>query len=160
MNPVTWIVAADRSRARFFEMAPPDGAWTEHEALEHPRARLHDRDLNTDEPGVGRDSGGRGRHPMTAAVSPKQEEAREFARRLCDRLERAADRGGFQRLVLVAPPAFLGVVRRRLGPNTRRLLATTLAKELSQQPVHVIRAALGLPAQASRPFVGALAGTA
>lgn len=107
----TWIVAADGSEARFF--AEPLRAGPVHElpdlhmhagsqdhAPSHHRATVHER-------------AGMGRHGAGDA-SPKQEAEDRFLKRVAERLGHGAQHGDYDRLVLMAPPHALGVLRQAL----------------------------------------------
>ena len=98
--------------------------------MEHPQARAKGRDLKTDGPGTTFDRKGPGRHAMEKQVSPKEHEARYFAREVANRLELEGQQGSFTRLVIAAAPGFLGHLRRYLSTEVRDLVAEELAKDL------------------------------
>jgi protein required for attachment to host cells len=54
-----------------------------------------------------------------------------FAKRVGDYLEKARTEHRFDALVLIAPPKFLGALRRELGKDTARLVADEMPKDLS-----------------------------
>lgn len=131
----TWLVVADRARARIFSVASPKGPLTELEDLVHPQSRTHERDLTTDRSGRG--SGGHG--TMGSANTAHDNEAAEFARQVCARLEAARTRGDFARLILVAPPDFLGLLRKSQNPHVAKLVDREVPKNLSQLKSEAIR---------------------
>lgn len=108
----TWIVAADARRARIFVEPLRAGALRELPDLEMTitaaeraagrgqRATVHSR------AGVARH--GAGDRP------PQHEAERRFLRRVADRLAEGATQGECDRLVLMAPPHALGVLRQAL----------------------------------------------
>ena len=51
MPTTTWIVAADSSRARVFEIAEPDRRLREVEKFDHPEGRANNRELISDADG-------------------------------------------------------------------------------------------------------------
>jgi protein required for attachment to host cells len=70
---------------------------------------------------------------------------RRFARRIADATERFATEHEAQRLLLLAPPRLLGVLRPALDP--KRLAVTEIGEDLSGQPlkqIHEVLAARGL----------------
>lgn len=67
---------------------------------------------------------------MEPRSDPHREAKRDFARHLAERLE--AEAGNYARLLLVAPPAFLGDLRAALGDAARAKLAGTLDKDLTK----------------------------
>jgi len=124
----TWIVVADSARARIFRR---EGRWQpldEFEGLAHPESRLHAGELRTGGPGVQRESVRPGHHRIDPETTPTEKEAHDFARELGHELHNARSRGEFERLVLVAPPAFLGQLRDKLDPPTRHCIAQEVDK--------------------------------
>jgi protein required for attachment to host cells len=138
----TWVVVADRARARIFSASTPKGPLTELEDLVLPEARSHERDLTSDRPGRAFDSGGTGRHAMEAPTSAKQQAALSFARTIAERVESARLTGNCQQLVLVAPPDFLGHLKKQLGAQCAKLLTRQISKNLTQLRVDDIRSHL------------------
>jgi len=131
MEAPTWILVADSSRARIFSMTDPDEMWTFVEEHDRPRARLRARELMAD-------SGGRTAAPRTgmpAAMEPHTDptevEADKFARDLSDVLEHARTQHAWKRLVIAAPPKFLGKLRNALDEDTSKLVEKSFAKELT-----------------------------
>lgn len=134
-----WIVVAESSRARIFTADGPAGKLTELETLANPEARLHDRELSSDLPGVTFESGGQGRHVKEQQVGPKAQAVVRFAEKVAARIERGRTGGEFRRLVLVAAPEFLGLLRDKLPAPARKLIETEIAKNLAQLPADEIR---------------------
>jgi protein required for attachment to host cells len=126
----TWIVAADESRARVLQVTGPQQHLSEIEDLVNPAGRAQDRELETDaEP---RFNGTRGGPPSDAERQGAVEHSvRVFARDLGRYLDKARIAQRFDRLVLVAPPKFLGALRKELHKEVERLVADELPKDLS-----------------------------
>lgn len=121
MQPAqTWIVVADSARARIFSSERRDRGWELVEAIEHPEGRAHTPELVTEMPALER------------GELPKEHEAKVFARQLARRLEAALHRREFQRLVLVAPPELMGLLRKSLSPQVSAVIADEITKDLSQ----------------------------
>ena len=135
-----YIVVADASRARLFTREGE--RLVEQEDLLHPEGRLHEGDLVTDR--------GADVHESTATITrsthdtdkAKKHETEMFAKRVAGRLyhERVENRLG--RLILVAPPSFLGLLRDKLDAPTNRLVTHTLGKDFAQSGVDEISAAV------------------
>jgi hypothetical protein len=136
----TWIIAADASRARILQVMDRDGRLAEVEDFVNPSARLHVRDMTTDaEPrfnghgGVGKPGSGRTGGPGNdrEAKSKGEYETEVFVRQLRDYLDKARNAQRYDRLHLVAPPKFLGKLRKELGSEVQKLVAEELPKDLS-----------------------------
>lgn len=138
----TWVLVAESSRAKIFEATGPRGALVELESLSHSAARQHEQDITSDLPGRSFDSLGGQRHRMDAPTSPKRHEAETFSRELAKRLDAAFSAGEFARLVLVAPPAFLGLLREHLSTALAEQIVAEVAKNLVLREAADIRAHL------------------
>jgi protein required for attachment to host cells len=118
----TWVVVADSSAARIFVASSPTGALDEVESYANAEGRTHERELGTDNPGRAFDSTGSARHAMEQKVSPRQHEVIAFAKLIGDRMHQARAKNQIGRLILVAPPEFLGHLRGALDVETRRVV--------------------------------------
>ena len=133
----TWIVAADSSRARILQVAGRQRL-VEIEALLNPEGRMNDRELTTDANPRLHGSGGIRRSGRSSAVSSAREEpsavehaVEAFSRRIGDYLEKARTDHRYERLVLVAPPKFLGLMRKELGKEVEKLVLDEVPKDLA-----------------------------
>jgi protein required for attachment to host cells len=126
----TWLVAADDSRARVLQVTDRERHLTEIQDLVNPAGRAQDRELQTDaEP---RFNGTRGGPPSDAERQGAVEHSvRVFAREVGRYLDKARIAQRFDRLVLVAPPKFLGALRKELHKEVEKLVAEELPKDLS-----------------------------
>jgi len=122
----TWILVADSSAARIFGADEPTGPITELEAMTHPEGRMQARELTSDLPGRAFDSAGQGRHIMESEVGPRQQAVIDFSHFLTKRLDKARVQREFERLVLVSPPDFLGLMRKAMGAELQRLVVLEL----------------------------------
>jgi protein required for attachment to host cells len=120
--PSTWVVVADSSAARIFVAGSPTGALQEIESYAHTEGRAHERDFRTDEPGTTKDSAGYAKHGMEPKVRPKEQETIAFARFLAQRIELARAKGKIERVILVAPPEFLGHLRSTLDDDAKKIV--------------------------------------
>jgi protein required for attachment to host cells len=69
---------------------------------------------------------------MAPPTPPKEAEAKHFAHELAASLEQAFGRNAYSRLVLVAPPHFLGMLRGCLSASVTKAVVATLDKDLTQ----------------------------
>lgn len=110
----TWIVVADRARARVYNTVWPELPRLDEVAdLVHPEATLHVRETVSDGPGTFRQSQTAPHFGEPRADFPHRM-AEEFARQLAAHLDTARLKGSFGHLVLVAPPLMLAALRREL----------------------------------------------
>ncbi len=130
----TWVVVADRSRARIFSIAKPNGPLMELEDLVHPEARAHERDLTTDRPGRSPDHNALGN-----AHSARDEQAQEFVREISQRLEKGRVHGELERLLVIAAPDVLGMLRKTMNGNLAKLVTLEIDKNVTQQSPADIR---------------------
>ena len=119
-----WVLVADAQRARLLQREKPGGDWVELAeeglAVENPPTHLQ----GADRPGRVFDSTG---HHEAA----KQ----DFAKALLHRLEQAQASGRFERLMLVAPPHFLGLLRAAISPALLHALRGSIDKDLTKATV-------------------------
>jgi protein required for attachment to host cells len=134
----TWIVCANASRARVFEIVPHSGAPREVEDLANPVARAHERDLRSDAAGRFRGRGeGNAGFPYE---SIGEHETERFAESLREYLDHARNEQRFSQLWLVASPAFLGRLRRNFGKALQARVELEVAKDFSRDaPADMLR---------------------
>lgn len=135
----TWILVAERSRARIFALATPLAPLEELEDLLHSASRLKESELVSDQPGKMPDKGQPGQHAAPAAHSATEKEGEHFARQLSQRLEQGRDQHLFARLVIAAAPEFLGVLRRHMSDSLKALVAAEVHNNLVREPIEEIR---------------------
>ena len=142
------IVVADQAEARFYDAEPPEKGLHASGRLRDPSARLHERDLVSDRPGrvferaavFGASRGAVGHHDTGGERSARRYAAVAFARRIAIQLERAQREGRFDRIVLMANPRFLGMLRRVLPPRLVRCVVAEVPKDLVHQSDQVVSA--------------------
>jgi protein required for attachment to host cells len=125
--PTTWIVAADASRARILQVADQERL-LEIEDLVNPEGRLQDRELTTDANPRLHGPGGMSAREEPSAVEHSVE---MFSKRIGNYLEKARTDHRYDKLYLVAPPKFLGLIRKQLGKEVEKLVTEDLSKDLS-----------------------------
>ena len=131
----TWVAVASGARARLFESSARWDPLREVADLVNPEEPLPARALKSDRPGRSVDArGGRG-HAMQTRVGPKEQVARRFAKRVTAELASGFNRHAFDRLLLVAPPHFLGLLRGEMAPALARSVSAELPKDLTRERV-------------------------
>jgi len=135
------VVVADQSEAKFYDLKLRPKALQLIGRLLDPQAHLHDRDFKSDRPGRVFDhaplSGGRrgatAHHATGGERRPRRHEAELFARRIADQLERGQRNGDFDAVIILAGPAFLGLLRDAISDAVRSLVVAEVTKDLVHQ---------------------------
>lgn len=144
------IVVADQGEADFYLLERQDATPQLVQRLEDPDAHLHDRDLSSDRPGrvfdraptLGGRRGAVAHHATGGERNPRKVEAMRFARRIADALELERREDRYDRLVIMAPPAFLGLLREELAPAVQAVTSAEIGKDLVHEPLDVLIAYL------------------
>ena len=140
--PATWVLVADAARARIFSWADFQGPLVEEQDLANPEGRRKDRELAADRPGITYSSKGFGSAHRMQGNSVNDSAVDAFARTLADTLKAGLDKHCCERLVLVAPPEFLGRLRSHLDRRTEKAVVESLANDLSLETPEAIFARL------------------
>jgi protein required for attachment to host cells len=135
----TWILVGDASRARVFAHDANGKPWAMVRELEHPESRARNADLKEGTAGRVQQSAGQGHRPAMESTAPKDYEAERFAIELASVLDHEFDARAFESLVLVAPPQFLGMLRKRLSAKLAKVTAATLDKDYTALPAREIQ---------------------
>lgn len=122
----TWVLVANASTARLYT-GDPRRKLTLAREFSHPASREKAAALVTDQPGHGAGHGA-----FVPASHPKELEAEAFAGELAREIERGRVSGECRRIVLVAAPAFLGLLNGRLSDLTRTLVSDTVQKDYTK----------------------------
>jgi protein required for attachment to host cells len=139
-KPVTWIVTADGSRARFYRLSEDQSsvAATE-ERLEWSRARGKSEDIMTDRAGFragggapGGDAAAGGGAPVVPETDPKEVEKERFHDRVAERMREVLTAKRAERFVLVADPKTLGSLRGTLPGWVRDHVVAEIDKDYTE----------------------------
>ena len=139
----TWILVSNASTAKLYAYNGPKHGLTQIKELSHPQSRLKNADLVSDRAGrmQGSGNGHSSRQPQTEA---KQNEAGRFARELAQELNQGRNTQRFGRIILVAPPAFLGLINEKLDAQTSKFVTSRFEKDYTQIDVKALSIHLGL----------------
>jgi protein required for attachment to host cells len=132
---ITWILAANGSRARILEYREGDSAPQEIADFVNTAARAHERDLQTDAAGrfYGKGEHNQG-HVATASEDFGERETEKFAIDLREYFERARNERRFEELWVIAAPALLGLLRRTFPKPLRQKITLEIDKDLTTEP--------------------------
>lgn len=151
MNSNTWVLIADSSRARLYSVPQRGKPWTLVDEYGHAASRVSEGGLTTDQPGRSHGSGivKGARSAMESKSSPKEIEADHFAAELVGVLHRGHGQQAYERIVLVAPPHFLGLLRNGISDTVGKLIAASVDKDYLHLPESELQARLDAVLQSS-----------
>ena len=141
MNTI-WILVANQAEARIYSAEQIPGNLMLVKTLTHEEGAAHARDLTSDAPGRVHDRMGSARHRMEQDTGVKEEQRRRFVKEMVDQLKAAFLRGEFGRLVLLAAPGVLGVIRKTLTSELTKALIKEIPKDVIGQDLDKIQAQL------------------
>lgn len=137
-QPKTWIIVTNAETARLFEFTGPA----------QPLLPLHDHVWHApeiagydDAQGVSHSSVGHSQHRLAEHNGPdRQSDA--FASLIATNLAQAENSDAFERLILIAAPRMLGMLREKLGSAVHEKIWIEIAKDLTHLPLEKLDAAL------------------
>ena len=127
----TRVIVADNARARIFASHSVINHLQETEGFVHPEARLSNQELVGDSSGKSVDQHG----SLDPPTSPKVQEAQGFAKMLAGHLRELHNQQHFEQLILIAPPRFLGMLRKELHTPLDQLVTLAIDKDLTHASV-------------------------
>ncbi len=132
---VHWVVVADASRMQVFAADVMLEALLPLEGRTHPASRLPTSELVSDDRGATRDGITGIRSRVERHTEPHRGAIDDFAREIGHLLHDARVAARFERLVLVAPPQFLGAIRAHLDHETAKTVLASFAHEWTRLPL-------------------------
>ena len=128
----TWLLIANGTEARLVCNEGPGRGLKELDAHLPSGPNRPAREIMADRPGRTFDSFGKGRHGKEPPTDPRDVEMHSFLSQVAGCLEREAARDTFDRLILIAPPKALGLLRQELGDKAQAKLTDELHKDLTK----------------------------
>lgn len=132
-NTKTWLLIADAAKARIFSMQK---ARIFHDknpnnleligAFTHENSRKKGSELTSDKMGEF------GSGTFVEAMSPKLHEALQFAHELLHHLEIGRKEKNYRDLIIVAPPAFMGILHKHMPHEVHKLISQKIEKDYTQ----------------------------
>lgn len=137
----TWIVAADSSRARIFEIQGDQDHLREVYDFANPSGRAHNREIESAKHNrffaTPEGTHGEG-DTYEPRVDPVEHETELFSKEVSHFLDQACSEHRYDRLCLIAYPKFLGLMRQNLSKETRKLVEDEVPKDISWQDTREI----------------------
>nr|QKW93856.1 attachment to host cells protein [Vitiosangium cumulatum] len=133
MADALWILVANGSRAKLFGTDERAERWELRDEFQHEESRTFSRVLlnQPDNPNAG------SLHkpqPENEPDARQQLELDRFARQLAARLERGLNDHAYDRLVVTAPPGFLGLLRKHISPRVHQRLMLDMRADYVNVP--------------------------
>lgn len=126
-----WVITANASCAEIFEVQGKEIRTLHY--FDYPEGRQKSGEILTERPGRSHDSMGYRRHAVGSQVDAHTHELQTFAHRIVTVLKKAKSENAFDRLTLIAPPQFLGELRRLLHDTPiRKCIHKEFNKDISQ----------------------------
>ena len=135
---ITWILVANASLARLYANKGPNKGLKLVKELVHPESRQKNADLVTDRIGTGNGNGS-----YEPPSDPKQQAARSFAQEIAKEFYAGRSRNAYERAILVAPPAFMGLLNANLDGPTAQLVSDRFEKDYTKAPESQLQERLG-----------------
>lgn len=134
MDNTTWILVADSCEAKIFKAIKTrlfdnksDGKdltlVSEHN---HPDGRKKDQELTSDR------QGNFGSGTFVEATDPKRHENDVFAQQLAKVLTHGHGENSFHDLIVIAPPAFMGMINKHLSHEVKKRIYKEIEKDYTR----------------------------
>lgn len=136
--PTTWIIAADSSRARIFEVGKDNEKLREIEDMINPEGRQDERDIQSDADGQNFSGRGMQRNTSQPQQTMLEHDIERFCKDVTRYLDKACYEHRFDALCVIAPPKFLGMMREHLGELARKAVTEEIPKDIAWFEPHEI----------------------
>ena len=131
----TWALIADGSRARILENSGHEHVWANVDGMIFASGHSATFDLVSGELLPADGIAGSSRSTNAPQSDPHGEQKTRFARQLCNVLADGLERDAYEHLVIAAPPAMLGILRRVLSNKVRARIIGEFDHDLTKIPM-------------------------
>lgn len=114
----TWIMVADAARARLFELTRKGADPVEIASYAYPEGRSPGREHDHGRLPRVQESNSPSRHAIEPRTSLRDKYAQRFAETLSAVVRQGRQEGRYDKLILMGPPRFIGVLHERLDKQT------------------------------------------
>ena len=129
MKKDQYILVAESSFAKVFKTGSQKEKFALVHTIENPEGRKQRSELDSDRPGMQRNTVG-GFHGMGGDEDSQEHDIENFARDLCHLLQKDHQDGKFATLQIAAAPNMLGMLRKFLSEDCKKVLDKTVNKNL------------------------------
>jgi len=138
-----WVIVADRTRARIFETEGNLDKLNEVEDLLNPEDRFSDAEISRDARGRFCGKGNRQRsHTAQPLVTKVIHDEEKFSHQLASFLDSGYAAHRYESLVVIAPPAFLGILRKQFSDQVGKRIVKQFDSDISSYAPRQISAYL------------------
>lgn len=137
------LIVADQSEARFYDLDGMDAQLQPAGRCVDPDGRVHDQDAGArsyDRAALGQSRVALAPRSPSPEPRPRKDAAMRFARQVAAELDSAHRHEAFDRIVLMAGPAFIGLLRSALPEPVRATLVAEVRKDLARADLGMLRA--------------------
>ncbi len=129
MTTLHWILVANGSEARIYAAGALLSDLAVVRTLDHPKSRMRSRELDSDDRGRTREGPNLPHSAMDGYDTPQDREVVVFGREVAEVLRQGLDDRAYERLIVVAPPRFLGVLRDVWSPRVAARVVASLDRD-------------------------------
>lgn len=133
----SWVVVCDRAKALVLQNAGDAEILNLQVRQAFEQRDEPDRELGADKPGRSHQPDGVGGSAVEETSWHEQAEE-DFLKQVAAKIDGLVHDDGARRVVLVAPPKALGVLRRSLSADAQAVITAEVAKDLTNIPIDQI----------------------
>jgi protein required for attachment to host cells len=136
-----WVVVFNRIEAKIYMQSSIAKPLTPIKKIENSLGREKNSALTTDRPGLDQMRIGKSTvisHGMTREKNPHEDAASQFAHQIALDLETERKNESFDKLILVAEPHMIGLLKKTLDEHTLQRIENCVLKNYSKKPEHEI----------------------
>lgn len=127
-----WILVANRSFAKVYEVKGHGRQVTEIHHLDNPDGHKKNGEIFTDRPGRSFDSHGASRHALVKEIDTHEREQKNFTKKISEFLQHGKDGKKYEELAFVAPAHFLGELHSTITPAIKKSIVKEVHKDLPE----------------------------
>lgn len=133
----TRVAVCDSSRMRYLGLDTSPSGLVEIADLVHQQSRQRPQDIVSDKPGSNKGYGGF--HGMGNSEKPARHEVEVFAKQVGNYLNDEVLNQGINRLFILSPPEFLGLLRKELHEQTQKAIVDEYKVNVAGRSLEEIR---------------------
>ena len=125
-----WVVVADSSACRLYQLHKHPAKLELFKALSHPENKLRDLELTSDKPGRYRGGADAGHGAFSQQTDPKEIKIDDFSREIARELDSGRKSNAYDALILISPPRVNGRLFQHASKHVKDLVAHNIEKDL------------------------------